>query len=180
MLGTTNEPLTNQRKDRFMAKADLTAQRLRELLDYDPETGRFTWRVKSGHRRAAGMLAGGKPAKNGYLRVGADGGVYFAHRLAWLYVHGEWPRGDIDHMNGNRTDNRIANLRDVSRSINLQNRRSSHMEGRLLGTCLTSGKWIAQIKINRKVYYIGAFATEAAAHEAYVAAKRKLHEGCTI
>ena len=165
-----------------MAKADLTAQRLRELLDYDPSTGLFTWRVTNGWRRKAGAIAGGAETWNGYLRVGIDGRVYMAHRLAWLHVHGEWPQADIDHINGIRSDNRIVNLRDVTRSVNLQNKKESSKPGRLMGTAWVPSRqcWYATIKTDRKMKYLGSFKTEEAAHAVYLEPKRRLHPGCTI
>jgi hypothetical protein len=88
----------------------LAAERLRERLRYDGGTGVFTRRVGSGHARA-GEIAGSVHS-TGYVRIGIDGGKYTAHRLAWLYVHGVWPSDQIDHINRNRSDNRIANLRE--------------------------------------------------------------------
>ena len=165
-----------------MAKADLTAQRLRELLHYDPETGVFTWRVTASYRRIAGSVAGGQKTSKGYLRVGIDREVYMAHRLVWFHVHGRWPSSDVDHINGVRSDNRLSNLRDVSRSVNLQNRRASSKPGRLLGTAWVESRqcWHANIKKNGQVKFLGAFQTEGDAHEAYLAEKRRIHEGCTI
>lgn len=83
--------------------------RLRELLDYNPMDGTFVWRQSLGTRSVAGTAAGGVDT-NGYLRISFDGEIYPAHRLAWYYVHEEWP-GTITHLNGVRTDNRIVNLR---------------------------------------------------------------------
>src|SRR5205085_9675180 len=97
-----------------MAKADLTAQRLRELLHYDPQTGSFT-------RRSDGRVLGCKSKHLGYWIVGVSGGQYYAHRLAWFYTHGRWPEGHIDHINCDKTDNRLENLREVQQRINNQN-----------------------------------------------------------
>ena len=88
----------------------LTAERLRERLHYDAGTGVFTRRVGSGHARTGEMA--GSVHSTGYVRISIDGGKYTAHCLAWLYVHGVWPPDQIDHINGNRSDNRIANLRE--------------------------------------------------------------------
>lgn len=92
-----------------MKKRDeLTAGRLRELLHYNPETGTFTWIARSAHGShiRIGAIAGSSPNSNGYLQIRADGRTYKAHRLAWLYVNGEWPRADIDHKNGVRACDR--------------------------------------------------------------------------
>jgi hypothetical protein len=104
-----------------MARDDLTAERLRELLDYDPQTGNLIWRQKA-HGRPAGEVAGCRTSR-GYWRVGVDRVEYKAHRLVWLHVYGEWPSKQIDHINRNACDNRIENLRDVTASENLVNRR---------------------------------------------------------
>lgn len=163
-----------------MAKADLTPERLKELLNYDPGTGAFTWKqhrgVKAG--KTAGSLA------EGYVLIRLDYKLQKAHRLAWLYVHGVLPSGDIDHINGDRADNRIANLRDVSRSVNLQNQRSAHpnnRHGRMGATFHSySGLWRAGIQVDGKHVPLGYFKTAEEASQAYVVAKRRLHEGCTI
>ncbi len=164
-----------------MAKADLTAALLREILHYDPETGEFRWRVKSAKRIKVGDRTGRKNV-NGYLEIGAFGRLYKAHRLAWLYVHGKWPDGVIDHMNGDNSDNRICNLRDVTLSVNMQNLRHARAgtKSGLLGVAAHKDKWKALIKANGKQLVLGRFDTPEAAHAAYVEAKRRLHPGCTI
>jgi HNH endonuclease len=88
----------------------LTAERLRERLHYDAETGVFTRRVGSSNARAGDVA--GSVHSTGYVRISIDGGKYTAHCLAWFYVHGVWPSDQIDHINRNRSDNRIANLRE--------------------------------------------------------------------
>lgn len=95
-----------------MSNNHLTAERLRELLDYDPETGYFRWRRDVGARAWKGQLAG-TMARDGYEYIGIDRRRYPAHRLAWLYVHGEWPRGLLRHLNWLRSDNRLENLREA-------------------------------------------------------------------
>lgn len=98
----------------------LTAQRLRERLHYDPESGFFFRRYGRGRRGADGHV--GCLTSDGYRYIGVDYIRYSAHRLAWLYVTGKWPVGYIDHINRHRNDNRIANLRDVSAFVNIHNR----------------------------------------------------------
>lgn len=161
-----------------MARRNLTAQRLRELLDYNADTGIFTSRRLC---RPVGYLV---PPKN-YQRIVVDGQQWLAHRLAWLYVHGEWPADQIDHINGVRTDNRIANLRVVSARANMQNIRAPKANNRssgLLGATWSARaqKWHAQINLDNKNINLGNYATAQEAHAAYLAAKRRLHEGCTI
>jgi hypothetical protein len=163
-----------------MAKADLTAERLRELLSYDPETGVFRRIVQVGTGRRAGSIAGA--LCDGYVVIHVASKRYKAHRLAWLHVHGTWPTGEIDHRNGLRADNRIVNLRDVSQSVNLQNQRYARVDSitRLRGASPLRGKYAAQIFFNGRQHYLGLFATPEEAHDAYLVAKRKFHEGCTI
>jgi HNH endonuclease len=163
-----------------MAKADLTAARLRELLNYNPDTGRFVWLVTKARQANAGDAAGSP--NHGYIAIGCDGDLRFAHRLAWLYMHGVWPTGRIDHINGDKTDNRICNLREVSHSVNLQNQRRAMKNNKLglLGVRAYAGKFRAQIKANGQNIHLGYYLTPEAAHSAYIEAKRRLHTGCTL
>lgn len=156
-------------------------QRLRELLDYDVETGRFVWR-QANKRVKAGTVAG-YVGSDGYVRIRASGTRFLAHRLAWFYVHGTWPAGEIDHINGDRSDNRIANLRDATTSINQQNQRQARTNNRssgLLGVTRKRSKWQAQIETNGRNVFLGCYSTKEDAHLAYLKAKRERHDGCTI
>src|SRR4051812_36538770 len=94
-------------------------ERLHELLDYQPDTGVFRWKKRRGPR-SAGAIAGSVATK-GYWRITLDGQECLAHRLAWLYVHGTWPDGELDHIDQVKTNNRISNLRPVTSSQNKQN-----------------------------------------------------------
>lgn len=125
-----------------MTEPKVTAASLREMLNYDPATGQFFWRERSADRfesprrhnnwnaRYAGKSAGGLD-KHGYLVIRIERRIYFAHRLAWLWVHGEWPERHIDHINRVRFDNRIRNLRVVTNAENNKNQslRSSNRYG---------------------------------------------------
>jgi hypothetical protein len=159
----------------------VTAEYVRDLLRYDPETGLFTWN-KDRVTRKPGDSAG-SVTKLGYLDIIVCRRLYKAHRLAWLHVYGEWPKQEIDHINGDKLDNRIANLRDVSRSMNVQNlqkaRRDNKSSG-LLGVSSSYGRWVARIWNDGRLRHIGYYDTPELAHAAYVATKRELHEGCTI
>lgn len=165
-------------------KKELTADRLRELLHYDPETGVFTWLVHR-QRHRAGDVAGSKHSM-GYIEMGVCGASYLAHRLAWLYMTGSWPAGDVDHKNGQRSDNRFDNLRDVTKSVNLQNRQGATANNKsgLLGVSKSiakCGRWFARIQDSTgKQKGLGSFGTPEEAHAAYLDAKRSMHEGCTI
>lgn len=164
-----------------MAKADLTAERLRELLHYDQNTGVFTRLLKTSPTSNVGDIAGYR-AKDGYHAIWLCGRTYYAHRLAWLHVHGVWPAADIDHINGKRSDNRFTNLRDVPRSINCQNQRSPHRRSAsgVLGVSRNNKRWMATIEVAGVVMYLGTYDTIESAHAAYVSAKRVLHDGCTL
>lgn len=166
-----------------MAKADLSAHRLREILDYDRQTGVFTWKVMLAHRRKPGTIAGS--LTHGYIEIGINNRSYRAHRLAWLHVHGEWPAGHIDHIDGNRLNNAIANLRDVTNQTNAQNRHEisrSKLTSQYLGVTWNSANqcWLAQIRVNGKNRYVGQYATERDAHIAYLHSKSLNHDGADI
>lgn len=156
---------------------NLTARHLRSLLRYDEATGEFTW--ISGQR--AGMRAG-YSVSTGYTKVNIEKVTYLAHRLAWLYMHGEWPKQHIDHLNGKGRDNRIANLRDVSQGINLQNKRAAQSNSTtgILGVSMKRGKYKARVAVGGIAHHIGTFLTLEEAHAAYLSKKRELHIGCTI
>lgn len=161
-----------------MSRRDLTAEILREKLNYDPETGVFTRRKHISSRYYAGSTVG---TVNfwGYVILDIGGYKYMAHRVAWLYVHGEWPKHNIDHINGVRTDNRICNLRDVPQSVNLQNRHVPAQNAPYLGVNFhkASGKWRATIGIDGTQKHLGCFATPEQARDVYLEAKRVVHTG---
>lgn len=124
-----------------------------------------------------------KPAKSldvyGYIQVGYLGKIYKAHRLIWAIVYGTFPEGVIDHINGNRSDNRLDNLRIVTRQQNSHNQKNPHKtnKSKHLGVCWNkrSSKWQAGISVNNKTIYLGVFETVEQAHNAYVEAKKIYH-----
>jgi len=164
-----------------MAANDLTAARLRELLAYDPLTGEFRWR-RARRGTPIGALAGGKTS-HGYIHIGVDGrGQHYAHRLAWLYMNGEWPTCEVDHINGDGLNNRWDNLRDVSRAENIQNRRRAHRTSQtgFLGVSRKGSGFTAEISVSGQRRYLGMFKSAQEAHDAYVEAKRAIHPGNTL
>lgn len=157
-----------------MAKDDLSVERLREILHYNEITGDLTWiSQEPKHRRLLGHRVSRK-VTGGYIACKIDGKSYVAHRLAWLYVHGEWPSKWVDHINGQKDDNRLVNLRPCTPSENQQN--LSGKDGRL-GTRWhpKAKRWFAAIKINGGLRHLGSFLTQADAHVAYLSAKQQLH-----
>lgn len=154
----------------------ITADDLRQLVSYNPDTGIFT-------RLKGGKLPQGSPigtiTKSGYLTISIRCKTYRAHRLAWLYVHGEMPSSEIhtDHINGNRSDNRISNIRLCTRSENMRNTKvyKSNTSGFKGVVYLPrSGKWVATIKLNKKLIRLGLFENADSAHKAYVEAATNL------
>lgn len=150
-----------------VGRAELTAEMVRAALSYDAHSGAFIWR-KSRPKVVAGSPAG--TIQRGYWMVHLRGEDYHAHRLAWLYVYGRWPAGDLDHINRDKLDNRIANLREASRSENCANIGvPSHNTSGFKGVSYNRmmGKWTAYIRCRGRRYHLGAFATAEAAAAAY-------------
>lgn len=156
----------------------LTAERLRELLHYDPETGAFTWRSSPRYRIEAGARAGYLDTSLDYRRIRVDGVQYLEHRLVWLYVHSRWPCEQIDHANGMRDDNRLANLRECTHAENQQNhganpRNRSGYPG--VDWYAALSKWRARIRVEGRGRHLGYFTDLEEAAEAYRIAKAKYH-----
>lgn len=144
----------------------ITLNELKELVDYDSQTGLFTRKKRTSNRIKEGQTITSKDAK-GYICFRLNNKMHKAHRLAWLYVYGKHPLGEIDHINGVSYDNRICNLRDVTRSVNQHNRKKAK------GYSKDGNKWKAQIRINKQLIHLGNHSTEKEAHEAYLLAKEK-------
>ena len=153
----------------------MTVEHLRNLFSYDQETGVFTRQISKGTQKA-GSVAGGFD-KNGYVRIKIDGKFYKAHRVAWFYVNGVWPKNEIDHINGIPSDNRIANLREATRLENCQNRsinvdnKSGYRGVHWHKQC---SKWAAHIRHQGKKIYLGLFETAQEAGFAAETARQKL------
>lgn len=157
----------------MIRKDDITAESVRQILDYEPDTGLFRWRVKRGNV-LPGYVAG-HMSFYGYTVIKIAKRAYFAHRLAWLCTHGEWPIIEIDHVNGTRSDNRICNLRLATRSQNgansqLSKRNSTGLKGVKYDPRAKKKKWTARIVVNRREIYLGSFIDAESAHRAYCAA----------
>ena len=160
-----------------MSKPILTQARLRELFDYDPETGVFVRKLSRGGKAMLGAAVGNY-AGGGYLKVSICKRNEYLHRLAWLFIYGSSPVGVIDHINGKKDDNRIANLRDISRSENQHN-----MPSRIncwtghpgVSWSTSANKWRARITVQYREINLGVFSTMADAIKARAAAKKIHH-----
>ena len=160
----------------------LTVEQLKDALTYDSDTGKFVWKTRPSRAVKAGDVAGCVEKRIGYVTIGIKGRIYKAHRLAWLYVYGQWPNGLIDHINGDKADNRIANLRDVFADSNSQNVRKSNSRNKsgFMGVIWFQNKWRASMSVNGKSKWLGDYNTPEEAHQVYLEAKRKYHAACTI
>lgn len=158
-------------------RAKLTAEELRYWLDYNPSTGFFTWR-NNYHKSRVGERAGYDDG-HGYIGIRVGGACHAAHRLAWLWMTGEWPNPEIDHRNSVRTDNRWCNLREATRgqnSVNMATPRS-HSKSRIKGVWWDKYrlKWRSVIRVSKKTIILGYFDDAEAARAAYNAASAKMH-----
>jgi len=146
----------------------ITQERLKEALDYNPETGVFIWKIDPAYYIKKGSIAGGLISTTGYRKIIIDKKMYLAHRLAWLYVTGEQPPSQIDHINRIVDDNRFSNLRACTYSQNGANRRiQSNNKSGYKGVDRNRGKWRARGKKDGKVYHLGLFDTVEEACSAY-------------
>lgn len=138
---------------------DISAEDIRELFDYDAETGVLYWAVDRSIKTRAGDVAGGDH-NQGYLRVGVNYNRYLIHRIVWLLCHGDWPKYAIDHIDGNKKNNRISNLRDCSQQDNLRNQgfRTNNTSG-IIGVswAKAESKWRAVITIDGRTKVLGRF-----------------------
>lgn len=172
----------------------ITAELVRQLLDYDPETGLLTWRVRPAsmfncniysaeqvaaiwNKKYAGTVAG-RTSTLGYIGVGIFYKRYAAHHLAWLHTYGVWPSDKLDHINGDTEDNRIANLREATQAQNCQNQRPrKNCSSKYIGVNWDKrqARWKARIGVGKKSYHLGLFHSEEEAYAAYLEAKARLH-----
>lgn len=148
-----------------------------DTISYDQATGLFRWIV--GRPGCAAGSVAGSLARTGYVVIKIGRKHVRAHRLAWFKAHGCWPEGEIDHINGNRSDNRFSNLRVVDRAGNSQNRRSAHRDSShgFMGATWNKQhkRWQAKIVARKVRHHLGYFDTAEAAHAAYMLAKQRLH-----
>lgn len=152
----------------------ITIERLKDILDYNPETGIFLW-LKYGGQKKIGDKAGSK-RDDGYVIIQIDGKGYYAHHLAWFFVYGEWRK--LDHKDLIKSNNKIDNLRPATTQQNAFNqgeKRKNKMGIKGITIDKRTGKWIAYIKINNKSKYLGSYITPEEAGEAYRKMAEKYH-----
>ena len=148
----------------------MSIEELKEYFKYEPATGKLFWNKRPSNRIVIGSEVGNYNDQ-GYRVCRFKGKVLRVHRIVWAVANGEHPAEFIDHINGDKGDNRLANLRVVSNAENLQNTKNS--KGYTYHRKLN--KWMAKIVVNKKHKYLGVFNTEHEAHEAYLKAKEELH-----
>ncbi|ACE75747.1 P07 [Xanthomonas phage phiL7] len=151
---------------------------LMNQLSYDKETGEFRWKQTTCSKLDVGQIAGCHDGHHGYVLIRALGTLHRAHRLAWLFVHGRWPGAHLDHINGNRQDNRLCNLRECTSGENHQN--TGHYKNNKSGYMGVSwnkrlGKWHSKLSVGKTQHHLGYYPTPELAHQAYLEAKQKLH-----
>jgi hypothetical protein len=165
-----------------MRNPHITAEKLRQITAYNAESGELIWKVMLNPRGPVGATVGNLMA-TGYRQTQMFGNKYYIHRLVWLYVTGSWPTSEIDHIDGNKSNNRFGNLREATVSENQQNRKKPQANSALglLGVS-RNGKhsFRATIKFDGKFHHIGNFPTPEAAHAAYLAKKRQVHPFGTL
>jgi hypothetical protein len=141
----------------------VSAKQLKKVLKYNPESGHFTWRVDVAPRAMKGQTAG-NPKKGRYTKISFQNESYYAHHIAWRFVYGYWPTGEIDHIDGDPSNNRISNLRDVTRQENKKNvKLQSNNKTGVSGVSFDKRikRWI--VKLGKK--YIGCYQSEGEAIE---------------
>lgn len=156
----------------------LTAERLRQVLSYDPSTGLFTWLVTLSNRSPKGKVAGAPDKRHGYVCIRIDGALYFAHRLAFLYVNGEFPPEQVDHIDCNPSNNKFSNLRAASlqencRNVSVSTANTSGFKGAHWDK--QCGKWRASISNKNRTVNLGTFPDPVSAYAAYCKASDKYH-----
>lgn len=170
----TNPVRTNAEKQ-AVKERNFTAEMLRAVMHYDPSTGVFTWRFTSRGGRKAGAIAG-RSSGTGYWQICIDRKYFYAQRLAWLYVTGEWPPFEIDHEDLNKTNNRFSNLRRATDLQNQGNRGANRNNAcgiKGVRYLPKTGMWQARITDGGKGRHLGNYSTSEQAARAYATAAQE-------
>lgn len=146
-----------------------TLEQFKEYLKYDPDTGAFTWIKRKGNTLPGTVVS--HVCQDGYIRLGFNRKSYYGHRLAWLFYYGTWPKNFIDHIDRNKLNNRISNLRDVPHCINVLNRNS------VATITKTTNRWRARISVGGVPISLGYYASESEAISATDGLKEKILNG---
>jgi len=157
--------------------SELTQDELKEILEYNEETGDLIRKCKRGRRHQKGVIVG-TLRRDGYIRVHLDDKLYYAHRLIWFHMTGNWPKHQIDHINGIKNDNRFCNLREASHAANQRNKKITIQNNSgFKGVSKTSNnkRWRARIEFEGKQKYLGTFDKPEDAHQAYCKAAQARH-----
>jgi len=160
----------------------LTYEVANDLLRYEPETGDLYWKKDVARNVKAGTIAGISRVRDLYKILTINKRQYQAHRIVWLLTHKQHPKEFVDHIDGDKTNNKLPNLREANRSLNAQNQRkpSKRNATGYLGVSFKKKGYEASIRCNNKSIYLGRFKDPEIAHQKYLQAKRELHAGCTI
>lgn len=153
----------------------MNLDRAHHVLSYDPDTGLLIWRCRINSRAVAGSVAGHFTKADGYIRVRVDGFLYLGHRVAWLLHYGAWPTLMLDHVNGVRNDNRIANLREATHSQQIANSIGFSKRRLPKGVWHSGNRFTARIQLDGVPRYLGSFANAELAHSAYCEAGNKYY-----
>ena len=162
-----------------MAREALEASELRKIFCYNPITGAIKWKISPSSCIKAGSVAGTVSKASGYIRIGIRGWNYAAHQLAWAIHYGKWPDMQIDHIDGDRSNNRKSNMRLVTNAENAQNRKpAANSKSGIVGVTWSkaSGGWQAKITLNGAEKNLGTYSTKEAAAARYAEEKRRLHK----
>lgn len=174
-------------KYRLVGRPQSLCERVRRRFHYDAATGDLIYRYRCGPV-GAGEIAG-TLGPMGYIAIQVDGTIYRAHHLVWLHVTGKLPTLDLDHIDGNKANNRFGNLREATKVENMQNLRRPKKNNKsgYLGVNSLGGSWVATINVPNpsgsgrgKKLHLGCFKSPEEAHAAYLEAKRQLHSHCTL
>lgn len=150
---------------------------IEQNYSYDRKHGKLFYKTQVAQRVKVGDEAGYVHHK-GYRHLNVKNKSFMVHRVIWLIENRRWPTGQIDHINGSKTDNRIENLRDASNRENCNNK-EMHRSGKLVGAsfCKRGRKWISQIRIGKRTIHLGAFNSELEAHNKYISTKNNIERG---
>jgi len=160
-----------------LATTKLTHEQLIQQLEYIPELGRFK-RLQRRSNQVVGTIAGADDCTKGYRKIMVLGKMYKEHHLVWFYLKKSWPLLQIDHIDGNKANNKIENLREVNQTQNMYNKHKAHANNAsgFLGVCKVKDKYYPRLKVGNKLLHLGTFSSGEEAHKRYLEEKAKYLE----